>query len=215
MWIRRVTLALILLLVQAAVLSAGSIDTRFLEGPWPGERTHETEVGRYAVTWRQRASKREGIFAGVRFTAPLDHQAVWALANEYEDVGVMTPGVAAVRYVERSELREVIEVDVKILWKSLTLRFEVEKEPPAIVRFRLVNEALGEYRGLSRFAESGAGQTAVDLVTWLKPARPVPMRLLLIVERIAMLQASREFLKRCDARRGSSTTASSSATTRR
>ena len=189
-----------LVLTPAAALPAGTIDTRFLEGPWPGERAHETEVGRYAVTWRQRADKQEGIFAGVRFTAPLGRQAIWAIANEYEDVGTMTPGVTAVRYVERSELREVIEVDVKILWKSLTLRFEVEKEPPAIVRFRLVNEALGEYRGFSRFEDSGAGQTAVDLVTWLKPNRPVPMRLLLVVERIAMLRASREFLTRCDSR---------------
>ena len=198
---RRVaSLAVILALAPAAVLPAGTIDTAFLERPWPKQRTQETEVGRYAVTWRQRADKKEGIFAGVRFTAPLDREAVWMLANEYEDIGAMTPGVTAVRYVERSELREVIEVDVKILWKSLTLRFEVEKEPPAIVRFRLTNEALGEYRGFSRFEESGAGQTAVELVTWLKPNRPVPMRLLLVVERIAMLQASRQFLKRCEAR---------------
>jgi len=186
--------------LMAVPLRAGTIDTAFLERPWPKERIRETEVGRHAVTWREYASKPEGIFAGVRFAAPLDRDKVWALANEYADVGSSTPGVTAVRYVERSERRDVIEVDVKILWKSLTLRFEVEKEPPVLVTFRLVNEALGEYRGLSRFEEAGAGQTAVDLVTWLKPNRPVPIRLLLIVERIAMLQAAREFLKRCEKR---------------
>ena len=179
---------------------AGAIDAGFLEQPWPRERSRETEVGRYAVTWRESASKRDGIYAGVRFAAPLSRQAVWDLANEYQDVGAMTPGVTAVREVERSERREVIEVDVKVLWKSLTLRFEVEKDPPSVMRFRLVNEALGEYRGLSRFAPGEAGQTTVDLLTWLKPSRPVPIRLLLVVERVAMLQASREFLKRCDER---------------
>jgi hypothetical protein len=186
--------------LMAVPLWAGTIDTAFLEQPWPKQRTHETEVGRHAVTWREYASKGEGIFAGVRFNAPLGRGDVWALANEYEDIGSITPGVTAVRYLERTEWREVIEVDVKILWKSLTLKFEVEKEPPRIVRFRLVNEALGEYRGFSRFEENGAGQTAIDLVTWLKPNRSVPVRLLLVVERIAMLQASREFLKRCDER---------------
>ena len=197
---RRYLLVFSLVFLIAVPLWAGTIDTAFLEQPWPKARTRETEVGRHAVTWREFAGKQEGIFAGVRFTAPLGRQDVWTLANEYQDVGSITPGVTAVRYVERSERREVIEVDVKILWKSLTLRFEVEKEPPAIVRFRLVNKALGEYRGFSRFEEDGPGQTAVDLVTWLKPARPVPIRLLLVVERIAMLQASREFLKRCEAR---------------
>ena len=186
--------------LMAVPLWAGSIDTAFLERPWPKERIRETEVGRHAVTWREYANKQEGIFAGVRFTAPLSRRDVWALANEYQDVGAITPGVTAVRYVARSERRDVIEVDVKILWKSLTLRFEVEKEPPALVKFRLVHEALGEYRGLSRFEEAGAGQTAVDLVTWLKPNRPVPIRLLLVVERIAMLQASRKFLERCERR---------------
>ena len=208
--IRRSALVFGLASLMAVPLWAGTIDTAFLEQPWPRERTRETEVGRHAVTWRESAGKQEGIFAGVRFTAPLGRRDVWALANESQDVGAITPGVTAVRYVERTERREVIEVDVKILWRSLTLRFEVEKEPPAIVRFRLVNEALGEYRGLSRFEEAGTGQTTVDLVTWLKPNRPVPIRLLLVVERIAMLQASREFLERCEQRvkKGDSTSSS-------
>ena len=76
-----------------------------------------------------------------------------------------------------------------------------------LVKFRLVNKALGEYRGLLRFETAGAGETAVELVTWLKPNRPVPIRLLLVVERIAMLQASREFLKRCEARPSASSMA--------
>ena len=143
-------------------------------------------------------------FAGVRFTAPLAQQAVWDLANDYQDVGRITPGVTAVRYLERSETREVIQLDVKVLWKQLTLTFEVEKEPPRIMRFRLVNEALGEYRGISVFAQEepeggeGAPRTGVEMATWLKPNRPVPMGLLLLVERMAMLQAAREFLETCE-----------------
>jgi hypothetical protein len=190
----------VLAIMPAVTVLAGSVDTTLLEQPWPKERLHTTEVGRHEVVWRQSASKQAGIYAGVRFTAPLGRDEVWAMSNEYEDIGAITPGVTAVRYVERSELREVIEVDVKVLWKSLTLRFEVEKEPPSAVRFQLKNEVLGEYRGLSKFTEAGSGKTSVDLVTWLKPNRPVPMRLLLIVERIAMLHAAREFLTRCEAR---------------
>lgn len=183
---------------------AGTIDTSVLEAPWPKQHVHDTEVGRYAVRWRERASKTEGIFAGVRFTAPVPQQTAWDLANEYQDVGEMTPGVTAVRYLERSQMRERIAIDVKILWKTLTLTFEVEKEPPRIMRFRLVNEALGEYRGLCLFEPSAAPagaaaepSTTVELATWLKPNRPVPMRLLLLVERMTLLQGARRFLEAC------------------
>ena len=175
-------------------LSACTIDTDFIERPWPGQWVHEFEVGRDPVCWRQRAGKREGIFAAVRFEAPLPRQAVWDLANEYQDIGHLTPGVTAVRYLERSETREVIQVDVKVLWKKLTLTFEVEKDPPRAVRFRLANEALGEYRGVSVFTEEGADRTGVELATWLSPSRPVPMRLLLLAERMVMLRAAGEFL---------------------
>ena len=197
---RLLVFALCLATLAAAPASAGTIETGFIEQPWPRQRLRESEVGRYPVFWRERASKSDGIFAGVRFTAPLARTEVWKLSNEYEDIGQITPGVTAVRYRERSERREVIEVDVKILWKTLTLTFEVEKDPPAAVRFRLVNKALGEYRGVSKFDETADG-TVVELLTWLKPNRPVPMRLLLVFERMAMLSATREFLERCEARR--------------
>ena len=197
---RRMLVAIILGL--APTVWAATIDTGFIEAPWPKQRVHETEVGRYAVRWRERASKTEGIFAGVRFTAPRSQQAVWDLANQYQDVGEMTPGVTAVRYLERSKTHERIAIDVKILWKTLTLTFEVEKESPRILRFRLVSEALGEYRGFCLF-EAPAGNTAessttVELATWLKPNRPVPMRLLLLVERMTLLQSARRFLQACD-----------------
>ena len=188
---------------------AGTIDTDFLQQPWPKQRVRETEVGRYAVRWRERASKQDGIFAGVRFSAPLDRQATWNLANAYHDIGAMTPGVTAVRVIEQSENRQVIQIDVKVLWKTLRLNFEVEQEPPHAIRFRLANQALGEYRGLCVFEEP-PGRTAgapaktatdVELVTWLKPSRPVPMGLLLIVERMTLLQGARAFLESCDQHR--------------
>ena len=192
------------LVLAATPLFADSIETEFIERPWPGQWVHEFEVGRDPVRWRQRADKEEGIFAAVRFEAPLPRQAVWDLANEYQDVGRITPGVTAVRYLERSETREVIQVDVKVLWKTLTLTFEVEKDPPQAVRFRLVNEALGEYRGVSAFTEEGTGRTGVELATWLAPSRPVPMRLLLLVERMVMLRAARDFLETCERSGGAS-----------
>ena len=196
-------------LLGAQSVLAGTIDTDFLQQPWPKQRVRETEVGRHAVRWRERASKQDGIFAGVRFSAPLDRQTTWNLANEYQEIGTMTPGVTAVRVIEQSEHRQVIQIDVKVLWKTLRLNFEVEQEPPSAIRFRLANQALGEYRGLCAFEErrDAGGETAaatdVELVTWLKPARPVPAGLLLLAERIALLQGTRKFLEACD-RSGSS-----------
>src|SRR3989338_6929263 len=90
----------LLILVLAPAALAGTIDTAFLEQPWPNQRVRQTEVGRHPVTWRQRAGKEAGIFAGVKFTLPLDREATWRLANEYQDVGHITPGVTAVRYLE-------------------------------------------------------------------------------------------------------------------
>lgn len=203
-WKRGLSPFLWVVLAPAAL--AGSIDTAFLEQPWPNQRVRQTEVGRHPVTWRERAGKEAGIFAAVQFVVPLDREATWRLANEYQDVGHITPGVTAVRYLERTETRQVIQVDVKILWKKLQLTFEVEQEPPDAVRFRLVNRILGEYRGLCRFEEASEPgtdgvrrpATAMELVTWLQPARPVPQGLLLAVERITMLRGVRDFLKACD-----------------
>ena len=196
------------ILLGGAAAWAGSIDTAFLEAPWPKQHVRDTEVGRYPVRWRERASKSEGIFASVQFDAPLGQHPVWELANQYQDVGQMTPGVTAVRYLEQSNTYEKIEVDVKILWKTLTLTFEVEKDPPRAVRFRLVDEALGDYRGVCLFqpvspeaADGGREATRVELATWLQPARPVPMRLLLYVERVTLLQGARRFLKACEPHR--------------
>ena len=179
-------------------VSAAAIDTELIQRPWPDQQVHEFEVGRHAVRWRQRASRTDGIFAGVRFEIALPRQTVWTLANERQDVGRTIPGVTAVRVLEQSETREVIDVDVKVLWHRVTLHFEVEKEPPRVVRFRLVNRALGEYRGVCVFEESPG--TSVELATWLQPARPVPMGLLLLVERMALLQGARQFLLQCDRR---------------
>src|SRR3990167_6270956 len=93
------------LLCAATTASAWTIDTEFLKLPWPKERVQELEVGRYPVRWRQRVSRKEGLFAGVRFEAPLDRQGVWDRANDYTDVGRMTPGVTGVRFLEQTPTR--------------------------------------------------------------------------------------------------------------
>jgi hypothetical protein len=136
-----------------AETSNHGIDTSFIERPWPKQWMREFEVGRDLVRWRQRAHKQDGIFAAVRFEPPLPRQTVWDLANDYQDIGQGVPGVTAVRYLEQSPTRQVVQLDVKVLWKTLTLTFEVEQEPPKAVRFRLVNEALGEFRGVCIFEE--------------------------------------------------------------
>ena len=111
----------------------------------------------------------------------------------------------AVRFLERETRRQVIQLDVKILWATLQLTFEVEQEPPERLRFRLTHELVGEYRGVCVFEESAAppgeapqAWTGVELATWLKPARPVPMGLVLLVERMTLLRGVRSFLEACE-----------------
>jgi hypothetical protein len=41
-------------------------------------------------------------------------------------------------------------------------------------------------------------RTHVELSTWYQPSRPVPMRLLLLVERMTLLQGTKTFLRACD-----------------
>jgi hypothetical protein len=176
-------------------------DTSRLEQPWPKAKVRELEVGRHPVRWRHQLDKAAGgIYAGVGFDVPLPREEAWRRSNAYQDIGKTMPGVKAVRYVERSDTRELIQIDVKVLWKELTLNFEMEKHPPSLLRFRLLNPSIGEYQGICRYEEridpaTGAAATSVDLATWVDPAAPMPLRLLLAVERMALLQGAREFLE--------------------
>ena len=187
-------------------VSASPIDTTVLQQPWPRQRVRELEVGRYDVRWREAASRKDGIFAGVQFRAPRERTRVWELANDYTDLGSLTPGVRAVTFLERTPTRQVIQIDMKVLWKTIRLIFEVEQAPPRMVQFQLVNKEFGDYRGLCTFDEvstvpvhgAQGKQTAVELMTWLKPNRPVPMGLLLLVERMTLLQGVKGFLRSCE-----------------
>jgi len=186
------------MLCGAALAWAGSIETAFLEQPWPKQRTRDYEVGKYAVQWRQAVKGRgEEIFAGAAFVSPAAPQATWDLATDYPGLGTMTPGVEQVQVLEDTPARQAIQIDIKVLWKKLRLVFEIEREPPSVARFRLVNEVVGEYRGLCRMSPAGE-QTRVELATWLRPAVRVPPGLILWVERVAMLRGIREFLKDCE-----------------
>ncbi len=185
------------LVLSATSVSAGSIETAFLEQPWPKQWVHEYEVGKYAVRWRQKAKAGEGIFAGASFVAAADLQRTWALATDYTDLGTMTPGVERVRWLERTPTRQVIQIDVQVLWKTLQLTFEVEQDPPKAVRFRLLNPEVGEYRGVCLMQQEGT-KTRVDLATWLKPAFSVPGGLVLWVERVVLLRGIRKFLETCE-----------------
>ncbi len=195
------------LIVACLALLAGTavaaIDTETLNQPWPKQTTHTYEIGRYPVRWRQKLSKKEGLWTGARFIAPRPREQVWALSNDYSDVGKMTPGVKAVHIRQEGEHRKVVAVDMKILWKELTFTFEFEEDPPNAIRFRWHDERFGEYVGIATFAESAAKpgepstQTEVELSTLFKPNGKAPLRLLLGVERMAMLSATRDFLKSC------------------
>ena len=194
------------LIVLSSSAAAGTIDTGALERRWPKERVRETEVGRYPVRWREWASRKDGVRTGVRFLAPLGRQAVWDFATDYKDVGTHVPGVTAVRFLEESPTRQVIQLDIKVLWKILQLTFEVERDPPNALRFRLANQAIGEYLGLCTFEEASGlatrddskPATTVELSTWLKPSRPIPLGLVLLVERMTLLPGVKNFLKGCE-----------------
>ena len=177
--------------------SWAGIETDVLERPWPRQQVREYEIDKYAVRWRQRVSKAEGIFAGASFVAPSPPERTWALATDYTDLGRMTPGVSSVRFLEQTPTRQVVQIDVKVLWKNLTLTFEVEQDPPNALRFRLIDDFIGEYRGVSLFRLEGE-QTAVELATWLKPAVKVPSRLILWAERVVLLKGIRRFLETCE-----------------
>jgi hypothetical protein len=242
---RRALLCLAPVLGAASWASAGTIDTNALEAAWPKQRTRAHEVGRHEVRWRYLADEQRGLFAGVEFVTPLARRRVWGLTTDYADVGQMAPGVRQMRYVERGPDRQVIEVDIRVLWKTLTLTFEIEQEQERAVRFRWVNRSLGQFLGVcwledapailrpsasppaakppspaglgvfqsslrQSAAASGAGPavgarqpesvtgTRVHLATWAKPARPVPMRLMVAAERMIMLHGAKHFLEACD-----------------
>lgn len=184
---------------------AGTIETAFLEQPWPRQHVRETEVYKYAVRWRQRVSRTEGLSAGVQFTAPTDRGTTWALATDFTEVGNLTPGVKAVRYLEQTPTRQVIQLDVQVLWITTQMTFEVEQDPPNAVRFRMVHDLVGEYRGVlllkdpaGAFRSSSPANTALEMATWLKPNRPVALGLLATVQRMILLRGVRDFLRTCE-----------------
>ena len=207
LWVLALAVLCVATGAAAGAEDAAPIDTALLEAPWPKQLVRTLEVGRYEVRWRQRASKRDGIFAGVRFTTPLEREAIWSRTSDFTQIGQITPGVQAVRFLEDTPARQVIQIDVKVLWKELTLTFEVEREPPRIMRFRLANRAFGEYRGLCVLEElpparpGEPARTQVELSTWLKTEAPIPAGLILAVERVTMLQATRSFLESCEQQR--------------
>lgn len=189
-------LASLILLGSCQAWAAG-IDTAFLEQPWPRQYEREFEAYKYPVRWRQKITKTKGIFAGAAFSSPSPLQRTWELATDYADVGRMTPGVSGVRFLERTPTRQVVEVDIKVLWKDLTLRFEVEQDPPHAIRFRLVNDFIGEYRGVGWFRQAGQG-TAVEVATWIQPAMRISPGLIIWAERVVMMKGIRNFLQTCE-----------------
>ena len=180
---------------------AGTIDTTELERAWPRQYVHSYEIGRHEVVWRQHLSRREGILAGVSFLAPSDPQRTWKLVTDYSDLGRASRDVKSLTMLEDTDTRKVIRVTVKVLWKTLTFTFVVEQEPPETIRFALVEQNLMIYRGVCRLRPDGEG-TRLEVATLVKPAVRVPFGLLVLAERVVILQGVRDFLKLCEAAPG-------------
>ena len=180
-----------------------TIDTSSLEAPWPHQLEREIEVGRENVVWRQRGSRKEGIFAGIRFQVPVDRPRAWALANDYSDVGSHTEGIRSVRVIEEAPGRRRVLVEAEVLWITLRLDFEIEEKEPESIRFRLRNPEIGEYTGYCRFEPAepkpeGGQATSIEFATRFKPVRPIPIGLALLAERMVLLRGVRAFLETVD-----------------
>ncbi|MBI4343689.1 MAG: hypothetical protein HY601_02615 [Candidatus Omnitrophica bacterium] len=188
-----------LICAASPALASEPIDTAFLQGAWPKQRVRTLEIGRYPARWRQQASRADGVFAGLEFEAPCPRQELWSRTTDYADLRDDVPGVLKVEVTPQGPGRWEVTVQMQVLWKTFRLRFEVEEARLAgqdEVRFRLSHPVIGEYRGVCWLRDAaGSGRTAVGLATWLQPARPVPVRLILLVERMALLRGMRNFLE--------------------
>jgi len=182
---------------HAETAAPDDFEVEFIQAEWPEQAVREFEVDKYPVRWRHRLAG-DDIFAGIRFTAPLARQPLWELTTDYADVSRMAPGVESMRYLEQSETRQVIELTVKVLWKTMTLTFEIEHAAPRMVRFRWRYPGLAEYRGVCTLEEAGE-QTVVELSTWLSSKRSLPKRLLLVALRMVMLDGAKNLLQQCEA----------------
>lgn len=183
--------------------SAPTVDVEALRQPWRNERARVVEVGRHPVRWRHAIRRREGLKAGVRFTAPLPRRDVWTLATDYRAIGRMTPGVSDVQVTPAGPQRQRVAVEVRVLWKQLRMVLDVEHDPPQQVRFLWRHPQIGALQGLCTFDASQPLETDATLVecsSWFQPSRQAPLGLLAAVERAALLHAVHQFLSACDAR---------------
>lgn len=197
-WISLLLVAFLGLGFSDVCAEGDRIDTHFIEQPWRSERSHLTEVGRDEVLWRSALTK-EAVFCGVKFEAPAPIDVVWSEMSKYSDLETMSPGVESVKVLVEEENYLELEIRIKVLWRHLVLNFQLEREPQHYTRFCLMNPELGEYRGVmaTQPVDGNPRFTDVALSTWLKPAVPVSMRLLLVAERMVILGSVEKFNETC------------------
>ena len=189
-------LALLFAVTAVPISAASTLGTEWLSDTWPGERVRTIEVRNHPVRWRQAKRRDEGAFAGVRFHAPIARSDAWAASTDYPRVGRTLSPVTRVTVTEKGGGLRLVEVEGKILWRTVRLAFEVEQEPPDLLRFRLVKSRLGEYEGICLFEPAAGGGTTIELSTRVLPASArVPLGMLLVFERMAMLQGVQGFLE--------------------
>ena len=195
--------------VAATTAAAATIDTHLFDRPWPHEWAHRYEVGRHMVDWRQGGSRATGTFACAQATVPLPQETMWELSSDFPALGRMTPAIKAVRILDQQPTHQIIEVDLHVFWKDLRLTFEVDRQPPRAMQFRLLRSGAGHCQGVCLLTENPTASlngkampatTTVELFLWVKPTRRISTRLLLFVERTTILQGVKGFLAACDAR---------------
>jgi hypothetical protein len=193
------------LLILCVVPVDAAIDTTELEQPWPTQRMRVTEVGTHAVHWRQWDGKDRGLFGSMEFVVPYPLDVVWEQSTNLDDIVAVSPDIQSMRIVETAGHRTVVEAKVRVLWRVVTMVFEIEETPQEVVRFRLYHSETGEYVGMTRFTPVTAEQapatdgehTGMVVSTRFRFARQVPGAVVLPLQRMILLRGMKRFMEGC------------------
>ncbi len=182
----------------------GSIQTGDLTHKWVeySERTYE--VRRYDVDWRWRVSSDEKIHTGLSFTLPFPRQLLWNQSLKYSLIGEKTRGVKKIEVLYQDAHREIVQVTLKVLWKTATLKIEFERNEPREIRFQIDHSKFGHFRGVVEFKEvPRAGDhlqkaTEGELTAVFQPAYDLPSGIVLMVQRMVLLRGLRAYFELCE-----------------
>ncbi len=200
---------IVALLMSISLVSAVSADTRFdltNLSLWETSEadSREYEVHKYVVTWYAMAPGENKLYSRASYDLPFPRQLIWDEAIKYEQVAKSARGVKRLDVLYEDEHKQVVELAIKVLWTDWVFQFEIEREAPRTMTFRVDHPKLGQCRGYSEFTEKGKvgasemAQTHVELVMSLEPAVSVPDNMVLMIQKMIVLRGLRSFFELCE-----------------